>query len=115
MWWSPKPAQKLEVTVEYHAPHWIVLIRNAGQMEWSALRDPETKISIQDEFGHEIQTRPAIRAFVNVSEAEAWITENLSAASRVGQRTAEEMRAFETRLNAARNINAGLQLAHSNA
>lgn len=102
-------ARVLQVAVEYHAPHWIVLIRNAGQKEWSALRDPDTKISVQDEFGAEIQTRPAIKSFPTVTAASEFVTENLKEAERVGQRSAEDVTAFVIGLNKPR---ANLQAMH---
>lgn len=87
-------AKVLQVCVEYHAPNWVVLIRNPGQVEWAALRDPATKIVIQDEFGKEVRSRPAIKGFDTFDLADAWIAQNLKSAERVGMRTQNEIQEF---------------------
>jgi hypothetical protein len=97
-------AKVLEVAVEYHAPNWIVLIRNAGEIEWSALRDPETKIIIQDEFGKEVRSRPAIKAFGTFDLANAWVDENLKSAERVGMRKHNEIDNFKKGLQKDNDI-----------
>jgi hypothetical protein len=72
-----RKAKGIEVAVEYQAPHWLVLIKNSGRKEWEAVRDLTKRIVIQDEFGDNIETRPAIKSFKTVGEAETWIKENM--------------------------------------
>jgi hypothetical protein len=89
-----RKAKKLEVAVEYFKSHWVVLIRNAGQAEWRALRDPQKKIVEQDEFGDPVRTRPAIQSFESYDAADEWVSQNLSAAKRVDKRDMQATRAF---------------------
>lgn len=74
--WNKTP-KTVEVAVEYYAPHWIVVIRNAGQKHWAALRSKTRMISEQDEFGQEVSRRPAIESFKSMAEAEQWLTANM--------------------------------------
>jgi hypothetical protein len=105
MWgWRSSNAKKLQCAVEYHAPHWVILLRNAGQKDWRALRDPARKISVQDEFGVEIGKRPAIQSFASIAAATAWITENLKDVERVESRTREEIDNFAKGLNAEHDL-----------
>lgn len=87
-------AKTLEVGVEYFKSHWVVLIRNAGQLQWRALRDAEKKVVVQDEFGEVVATRPAIRAFASYDEAEAWVDENLKSAKRVDKRASQAAQTY---------------------
>jgi len=75
--WRAQKSPKLEVCIEYHSPHWVVLIKNPGHKEWTALRSKTRSISVQDEFGVEIQKRPAIDSFKTKGEADMWIADNL--------------------------------------
>lgn len=96
--WTKKPKHHVEVAVEYYAPHWVVMIRNPVQKQWSALRDPSKKIQIQDEFGNEAKTRPAIKSFPSAKEANAWIKENLPdsvAVARGAQEVKQTLHAIE--------------------
>lgn len=80
MWTFPKlqpKSKKIEVCVEYHSPHWVVLIKNSGHKEWTAMRSKSRMISVQDEFGIEIQKRPAIESFKDKALADQWIKDNL--------------------------------------
>lgn len=90
-----KRAKVLEAAVEYHAPNWVVLIRNPGDVNWVALRDPDVKISIQDEFGKEVRSRPAIKAFGTYDEASSWLGANLKSAKRVDMREPKEIEEFK--------------------
>lgn len=73
----------LQFTIEYHAPHWIILIRNPGQKDWSALRTNEIQIVEHDEFGTEIRRRPAIHGFASIAEATEWAGMNLKGAEKI--------------------------------
>lgn len=99
-----RKAKVLEVCIEYHPPHWVVLIRNSGQEEWTALRDPNTKIVIQDEFGKEVRSRPAIKGFASFDEADQWVKNNLKSAERVGMRTKSEIEGFKKGLEKDNDI-----------
>jgi hypothetical protein len=76
-------AKTLEAAVEYVAPHWTVLIRNIGQKDFTFVRSTTKFISEQDEFGTEINRRPAIQSFKSKGEADAWIMEHLPKVEKV--------------------------------
>lgn len=86
-------AGKVQVAVEYYAPHWVVLIKNPGSKDWVSLRDIRKFIKVYDEFGDEISKRPAIRSFSNDQEARTWVQENLPSAE-YQKRSTSEMRKF---------------------
>lgn len=67
----------VEVAVEYCKSHWVVLIRNPGQKEFKALRDPLKFVRSFDEFGDEVSKRPAIKSFAHKADADTWVTEHL--------------------------------------
>jgi hypothetical protein len=97
---TPKTVQ---VAVEYAAPHWIVLIKNPGQKEWIALRDPQKKIRIPDEFGNEIRTRPAIQSFAHKADADAWVKAHLPESIAVEARKISEVKSFVQSLTDSRS------------
>jgi hypothetical protein len=101
--WSKK-AKTLECAVEYYAPHWIVLVRNAGQSTWMAVRDPDKKITVQDEFGDTVRERPAIRVFATPKLASDWVADNLPDVPKVAQRTESEAKAFMKGLSDSRSL-----------
>lgn len=85
----------IEAAVEYVAPHWTVLIRNPGQKDFTFVRSTLKMISEQNEFGIEINRRPAIQTFSNKAAADSWITENLpgvSVVTDVGSTTRERIK-----------------------
>jgi hypothetical protein len=73
----------VECAVEYSAPHWIVVIRNPGEITWTPLRSRTVKVEVQDEFGDVKSTRPAIQSFASKSEADTWVKENMPGVSEV--------------------------------
>jgi hypothetical protein len=94
--WNKTP-KTVQVAVEYYAPHWIVVIRNAGQKHWAALRSKTKMIVEQDEFGQEISKRPAIHSFVNMAEAQEWVTNNMPGTETI-VREARDVQSFAQKL-----------------
>ncbi|MGD0511247.1 MAG: hypothetical protein ABSA33_05400 [Candidatus Micrarchaeaceae archaeon] len=72
-----KQPQVIQVSVEYRAPHFMVLVKNPGQKQWEPVRSTTRKVRVQDEFGIEVKSYPAIEAFPTQAAAEHWIAENL--------------------------------------
>lgn len=68
---------RIQVTVQYDAPHWIVLIKNPGDKEWTVLRDNNKKVELFNDYGDLIKTRPAFRSFESAIKANEWISENM--------------------------------------
>jgi hypothetical protein len=68
----------IEVSIEYRAPHFMILVRNPGQKTWEPVRSKTRKVSVQDEFGAVVKTYPAIEAFQTQEEAEQWVDANIS-------------------------------------
>jgi len=99
---APKTVQ---VAIEYVAPVWIVLIQNPGQKNWIALRDPMRKISVQDEFGTVIKTRPAIQGFSHKADADAWVKQYLPEAVPVPAHKAKQVKTIVQSLNDSRTSN----------
>lgn len=79
----------LQAAVEYCAPHWIVIIRNPREAKWTPLRSRTKKVRIQDEFGNEKSSRPAIESFTSKGDADAWVSEHMPGVQ-VVQRTPVE-------------------------
>lgn len=75
-----RKSKTISVTIEYRAPHWMVLIRNPGQRTWEPVRSSTKKVRVQDEFGIEVKSYPAIEAFLTMDQAEAWIKANVTPA-----------------------------------
>ena len=65
------------VALEYRAPHFIVLIRSPGQSKWIPVRSLTKKVRVQDEFGTEVKSYPAIEPFPTQGAAEQWIADNI--------------------------------------
>lgn len=59
-----RKARSIEAVARYSAPHWIVMIRNPGDKEWTPLLDNEKKVENQNEFAEIIKTRAAVRTFL---------------------------------------------------
>jgi len=88
-----RKSKTLAVTIEYRAPHWMVLIRNPGQTKWEAVRSSAKKVRVQDEFGLEVKSYPAIEAFTSMEAAETWITDNVTKHERTA-RSKSEMKSW---------------------
>jgi hypothetical protein len=84
-----RAVQEVQFAVEYQAPHWIVMIRNPGQKNWVALRNPAKKIMEFNEFGEVTNSRSAVWSFANKAEADAWVSENLKGALQIHRNTSE--------------------------
>src|SRR5882672_128273 len=65
------------VAIEYQAPHWLIFIRNPGSPVWTPVRSPTRKVRVQDEFGTEVKSYPAIELFPTQSAAEQWVDTNV--------------------------------------
>jgi len=92
-------------SVEYHQSHWIVLVRNPGNKNWSCLRDHAMSVREYNEFGEEIGKRPAIRPFASYHEAEEWVRKNSSDVEpRLVRRSQSDVIALEHRLGARKRI-----------
>ena len=76
-----KKAEVVQAAVEYCAPHWIVVIRNPGETKWTPLRSLTKKVRVQDEFGNEKSSRPAIESFPSKSEADEWVQSHMPGVS----------------------------------
>jgi hypothetical protein len=72
-----KKATEIQAAVEYCAPHWIVVIRNPRESKWTPLRSLTKKVRVQDEFGNEKSSRPAIESFESKQKADVWVKENM--------------------------------------
>jgi hypothetical protein len=68
--------QLIQVSIEYRAPHWMVLLKNPGQKNWEPVRSAARKVRVQDEFGMEVKSYPAIESFPTQAAAEHWVSEN---------------------------------------
>ena len=70
-------ATEVQAAVEYCAPHWIVVIRNPGEVRWVPLRSLTKKVVVMDEFGNEKSSRPAIESFESKQAADEWVKANM--------------------------------------
>lgn len=84
-----KKSTEVAIAVEYVAPHWVILIQNPGQKDWTALRSPTKQVRIPNEFGDVVKSYPAIETFPNKVAAEAWASEHLSGAERLARKNSE--------------------------
>jgi hypothetical protein len=84
---STKETPRVQVSVEYLAPHWVIFIRNPGQAAWTPVRDGTKKVRIQDEFGSDIRSYPAIQAFSTQEAAEQWVKDNVGSHDRAARQT----------------------------
>lgn len=81
--------QLIQVSIEYRAPHFMVLCRNPGQKNWEPVRSATRKVRVQDEFGVEVKSYPAIESFPTQAAAEHWVSENLPMHERKPRRKSE--------------------------
>jgi hypothetical protein len=84
----------IQVSIEYRAPHFMILVRNPGQKTWEPVRSKTRKVSVQDEFGAVVKIYPAIEAFTTQDEAEQWVTANISQEHERKPRTKSEFMAW---------------------
>ena len=67
----------------------MVLVKNAGQKNWEPVRSTTRKVRVQDEFGMEVKSYPAIEAFPTQAAAEHWIAENVPEHTRTHRNKSE--------------------------
>lgn len=72
-----KKQVQIDVAVEYCAPHWVILIRNPGQKNWSALRSKTKTVNVHNSFGEVVSCFQAIETFESHKDAMQWVKSHL--------------------------------------
>jgi hypothetical protein len=72
-----KGSTQLKVAIEYHAPYFVVLVKNPGQNGWVYVESKTHKIHIQNMFGDVVKTKPAVEKFQSYVEADTYVQQNM--------------------------------------
>lgn len=68
---------RLKVAIEYHAPYFVVLLKNPGQNGWIYVESKTCKIHVQNMFGDVVRYKPAVEKFESYQDAERYVAQNM--------------------------------------
>lgn len=82
-----------DVAVECVGHKWVVSIRNPGQSEWRALRNPTKLVTVRNHMDEEIRRIPAVHTFDTRKQAQDHVTTAIPAHRHI-VRSAREISEF---------------------